>query len=507
MNSLDKARKYEKENRIPREERPLFHVTPPVGWMNDPNGFSVYQGKIHLFYQYHPYSKEWGPMHWGHQVTKDLIKWKPCPIALAPDMPYDEAGCFSGSAIETEEGHVLIYTGVQKDEQGCNVQNQCIAIGDGVNYKKIEGNPVVTGEMLPEGYSRVDFRDPKVWEENGIYYMLTCSRDEKNGGNLTLFSSPDLRKWKYEGVFLQHMRSFGSVWECPDYFVLDGKAILIFSPPDMQAKENKFHNGNNALCMIGDFDGERRKYIGSYPVALDFGFDFYAPQTTLLPDGRRVMIAWMQSWHNLYSPESQKWQGMMTLPRELSIRNGKLIQQPVRELAQYHKYKIRYANVKINGITTLVGVYGRTADIIVEIHEGDFREFCIELAKDSDYHTRISYFKDSRILEIDRTYSGMNRDVACVRRAEVKKDSENPSDNVIKLRIILDCQSMEVFVNDGEMVLSTVICTPMQAQEVSFFCDGEAHVSVEKYEIVLYREKGNQQNSRRNRGMPQIKIL
>ena len=109
MDQLKKANEYVKQNRIPKEELPVFHVTPPCGWMNDPNGFSVYQGKTHLFYQFHPYSTVWGPMHWGHYETEDFVKWTELPAALAPDQAYDEAGCFSGSGIETEKGHLLVY--------------------------------------------------------------------------------------------------------------------------------------------------------------------------------------------------------------------------------------------------------------------------------------------------------------------------------------------------------------------------------------------------------------
>ncbi|WP_182430073.1 glycoside hydrolase family 32 protein [Clostridium sp. AM46-21] len=162
MHTLEAARKYEKEYEVDADKRPLFHVTPPIGWMNDPNGFSVYKGQIHLFYQYHPYSNVWGPMHWGHQVSEDMISWKQYPTALAPDMEYDEEGCFSGSAVMTNLGHVLFYTGVSKDKNGgCNLQNQCMAVGDGVGYKKLKNNPVLTGAVMPEGFSHIDFRDPR----------------------------------------------------------------------------------------------------------------------------------------------------------------------------------------------------------------------------------------------------------------------------------------------------------------------------------------------------------
>ena len=169
---LEKARNYETEKQVyvKKTTKPLFHVTAPTGWINDPNGFSVYDGKIHLFYQYNPYQREWGPMHWGHSVTDDMVRWEQLPAAIAPDQEYDKAGCFSGSAIEADGKHVLVYTGVtrvkQADGSEQERQNQCIAFGDGKDYVKYEKNPVVTGEMLPEGCSRIDFRDPKIWKEN-----------------------------------------------------------------------------------------------------------------------------------------------------------------------------------------------------------------------------------------------------------------------------------------------------------------------------------------------------
>ena len=158
---LEKARLYEIEEakNIPQEEKPAFHVSAPVGWINDPNGFSVFKGKVHLFYQYHPYSRDWGPMHWGHSVTEDMIRWEQLPTALAPDQEYDREGCFSGSAIEADGKQALIYTGVttEKLPDGKEEvrQNQCLAWGDGKDYVKAEKNPVVTGDMLPEKCSRV----------------------------------------------------------------------------------------------------------------------------------------------------------------------------------------------------------------------------------------------------------------------------------------------------------------------------------------------------------------
>lgn len=174
MTKLTRARNFEKAHLadIKKAERPVYHVSPAIGWMNDPNGFSYYDGKYHLFYQYYPYATKWGTMHWGHYVTSDFIHWDFMPAALAPDEPY-ESGCYSGSAVETEDGkHLIMYTahletGAETEKKQIQ-ETQCIAVGDGADYIKYEGNPVLTGKDIPEGGSTADFRDPKIWIERGI---------------------------------------------------------------------------------------------------------------------------------------------------------------------------------------------------------------------------------------------------------------------------------------------------------------------------------------------------
>ncbi len=446
--------------------------------MNDPNGFSVYGGKVHLFYQYYPYDTKWGPMHWGHQVTEDMVHWQECKAALAPDEEYDKEGCFSGSALETEEGHVLLYTGVTKDKKsGQERQNQCIAIGDGSEYKKTADCPVITGEMMPQGFSRVDFRDPKVWKEGDCYYLLAGNRDESGNGQVVLFSSMDLYNWRYEGVLAHNGGVIGSMWECPDFFALDGEDVLICSPQDMKAQGYEFHNGNNAVYFLGSYDKEQKLFTKEKPVSLDYGLDFYAPQTTCLPDGRRILIAWMHSWDDSFIPKGQRWKGMMTLPRELSIVDGRLFQRPVRELERYWKNNVCYKKARIEGERQFEGVSGRTIDFTVKILSGSFREFVVDVAGSDEYFTRFTFQKEKGIMEVDRTYSSVTKDIVCIRRAKMDGSER------VKLRFIMDKNSVELFVNDGEMVLSTVIYTPLKAQEIRFICDGSALVDIEKYEI------------------------
>lgn len=209
--ALQKARDFEAQYgpHIPASERPIFHATPTIGWMNDPNGFSVYKGEYHLFYQYHPYSNEWGPMHWGHLKSRNLLCWERLPAAMAPDMPYDASGCFSGSAVELPDGRqMLMYTGVQRSRNPDGfiqeIQTQCIAVGDGIDYEKYDGNPVLNEKDLPQGGSPVDFRDPKIWrEDDGTYYAAVGNRTEDNSGAILLYRSMDGFRWELVRVLDQ----------------------------------------------------------------------------------------------------------------------------------------------------------------------------------------------------------------------------------------------------------------------------------------------------------------
>ncbi len=487
MGRLEEADAYRCENRVSGEERPVYHVTPPVGWMNDPNGFSVYKGKIHLFYQYHPYSDKWGPMHWGHVVSTDFINWEEMPVALAPDTDYDFGGCFSGSAIETEEGHVLVYTGVKEfdREDGSRgmLQNQCIAIGDGEHYRKLSCNPVIPGQLLPDQFNREEFRDPKIWREDGVYYLVAGSKRGKNG-QVVMFQSEDLQNWEYVSVLADNSGSLGGMWECPDFFNLAGEYILIVSPQEMAAQAYEFHNGNNAIYFVGEYDPKEHHFQYRQILSLDYGLDFYAPQTMEAPDGRRILIAWMQSWDADFKPEKQKWNGMMTIPRELKILDGILYQTPVRELESYRDNQVCYMAEKISGTCTLPGVKGRVIDLTLEMLEEDFHDFTVHFAHDDRFTTYFTYKRDTGVILFDRTYSGVNKDVVCTRTMKLRRAGDG-----LKLRMLLDRFSVELFINDGEQTFSAVFYTPLEADEIVFVCDGMATVNIRKADIILSADR------------------
>lgn len=295
-------------------ERLLYHFEPKSGWMNDPNGLIYYGGKYHAFFQHNPYAPVWGPMHWGHAVSEDLIHWEELPIALYPDKPYDtqvgsKGGCYSGSAIEKDGLLYLFYTST-----GCYGQTQSIAVSeDGVHFEKYADNPVIRTCPIP---NTPDFRDPKVTKfEDG--YRMVCGSGADGVGKILLFYSQDLLHWEYQGVLFESEK-FGRVHECPDFFKMEDQYVLMFS---------KIGSIRDAVqFVLGDFDGE--KFIPRSFSAPESGPQFYAPQTFLAPDGQRVMIGWLYDW-NRKLPEGVDYAGALTIPRVLTIDGERMRNYPV----------------------------------------------------------------------------------------------------------------------------------------------------------------------------------
>ena len=481
---LTEARQYEEEasSRISAEERPCFHLSPRTGWMNDPNGFSYYKGQYHLFYQYYPYESRWGPMHWGHAVSDDLLRWQYLPAVMAPENEYDSFGCFSGSAITAPDGRqCLMYTGVTNNGF---FQTQNIAFGDGLDYEKHPGNPVISEDKLPPESSPHDFRDPKIWqEEDGTYRAVVANDHPGHGGRILMFRSCDLVSWEFDRVLAENENEIGLMWECPDFFELDGKHILLASAQDMLPKGFEYHNGNGSFYLVGHTD-ETGTFIREADHAADYGIDFYAPQTILTPDGRRVMIGWLQNWDTVsIRSKAVPWFGMMSIPRELSLKDSILFQKPLRELEALREEPVTYQDILIKDTTiSLPKIKGRTADIEIEVSPADpenlFRRFSFRFAADDKYHTALSFRPHESTLKIDRKFCGNRRGIINQRRALVRHDRGK-----LKFRVILDRFSAEVFVSDGEQVMSASFFTPLEADNICFLADGDVKMNITFYPL------------------------
>lgn len=482
--SLNRANAYVNRfaGAVGKKYRCSYHAMPPVGWMNDPNGFCHAFGKYHLFFQFHPYSAEWGPMHWGHYETEDFVKWKWAGVALAPDCEYDKNGCYSGSSLEKDGVQYLFYTAVNGD-----IQTQAIAVStDGENF--VKRGVIISGEELPENCSRRDFRDPYVFSRNGRYYMICGSQANDRDGQLLLFSSDNLYDWLFAGVLRKDAKPELGIYECPCACVLNGKDVIITSPQGYKTEDWRFENVSSSIYTVGKIDFANGKFEADSEDEIDGGFNFYAPQVLTAPDGRVVMTAWMLPGIIESPTAADGWKCSMILPRELELKNGKLYQSPVREIENYRKNAVRYENVPIESDTRFSDICGTKIELKCDIATGSAKKAGIKFFAGKNNYAVIYYDAESGKIVFDRSKTGINlffdpnEKDAAVR--SVKADLQN---GVISLRIFLDVCCAEIFINDGERTMTGNIFTAENANGISFFaCGAGAKIlSLEKYDIVV----------------------
>ncbi|MFV4930193.1 glycoside hydrolase family 32 protein [Lactobacillus delbrueckii] len=307
--------------------RPKEHFTAPVGWINDPNGLVYYKGWYHLFCQYNPYGAKWGTMHWYHARSKDLLNWEDLGVALMPEHDYERSGVFSGSAIVKGDRLYLLYTGHSIDPVSKKVmESQCVAwTDDGLNFEKYDKNPVLLPADGPEGQEDANFRDPKAFERDGKYYIVVAA-GVSGHGEVLLFESADLLKWDYVSSLLPQTDFMGKVTECPDFFTVDGQDYLAFS--------TIYGEGKPSLVNLvkGKMDWEKHKFLPESQQLSDESPDFYASQSLEGKNGERIVIPWLRSvdYTDYLADTGHVWNGMMGMPRVLTVENGELVQRPIQ---------------------------------------------------------------------------------------------------------------------------------------------------------------------------------
>ncbi|HFI0448208.1 TPA: glycoside hydrolase family 32 protein [Streptococcus suis] len=439
MITVEKANAYIQAEKVTLDPtfRPERHFVPEIGWINDPNGFVYFKGEYHLFYQFNPYESVWGPMHWGHAKSKDLVNWEHLPVALAPDKDYDKDGCFSGSAIVKDDTLWLMYTGNIVNEDGSVRQVQNMAYStDGIHFEKIAQNPVATEELLPEEVIANDFRDPKIFEKDGRYYSVVATKHKDGVGCIVLLGSDDLLDWQFESIFLKGQAHQGHVWECPDYFEVDGQEYLIVSPMRYQKEDNDFVNINSNIFVTGHVDWDKKVFVADSFKEIDHGHDFYAAQTTEGPEGERVMIAWMHTWGRplVTNDLGHKWYGQMTLPRLLKKGEHGLRQVlPASILNSFEDIEIGQF---IQGPSKLSLKLDDSLDL--------------KLGTDQDY-LQFGYDKERQEVYIDRSSLKIQQageeEWSTVRRAVTVQATE--------LEVLVDTNCLEIIVNDGQESLTS----------------------------------------------------
>lgn len=438
------------------------HLMPPMGWLNDPNGLCWYKGRYHVFFQYAPFDVEGGLKFWGHYTSEDLVDWKYEGTALYPDSPYDCHGVYSGSAF-TEHGKMhLFFTGNVKIDgdydyinEGRETSTLHVESEDGIHFGDKE--EVISFEKYPENFT-CHIRDPKVWKENDKYYMVLGGRLKEDKGAVLFYSSENLREWKFERT-ITTSEAFGYMWECPDYFELDGQKFLSISPQGLKREEFRFQNVyQSGYFLLKDGKMDVKEFQ-----EWDMGFDFYAPQTFEDAKGRRILIGWMglpdvEGEYTNPTVEKEGWQHCLTVPREIRLYNGRLYQYPVEELKVLRGRDFRIDETQEN----------------IEV----FRPFELEMKLDTRM-CRISFGTDL-ILEADgpKVWLRLSREAGAGRR---QRNAILPSGSLKELRMLVDTTAVEIYLNHGEIVFSTRYYPEKMSQTVK--------LEAEKFQGYIYELK------------------
>lgn len=432
--------------------RQAFHIEAPSGYLNDPNGFSFFAGKYHLFYQWTPfkYSKEkiWY-QGWHHLVSDDLISWQSLGPGIEPDTIYETHGAYSGSGLSLAQTMLLFYTGNTRNQQGQRIPYQLIATMDSQGCISKRAMPEISGTL--SGYTD-HFRDPKLWRgKNGDFYgIIGVQREDRTGAALVVHSK-DTNNWQVLGELGTKLTNFGYMWECPDYFELADCGVFIFSPQGILPEKQRFQNIYQTGYLIGSTIDEENLNLDEQQEfrELDKGFDFYAPQSTELPDGRRIVIGWMGLPEMRYPTEDFGYCGCLTIPRELTIVAEKLYQQPVREIIDYRKRHQTFTKTQLeNGVTI-----DQTCELLFEINQVPLQDFTLKLmgGNQQKEYLQIRYLSKTNELWLDRS------NLTCTLNSEygTKRLLAKGVSGSLILDIFVDVSSIEIFVNQGEAVASS----------------------------------------------------
>lgn len=448
--------------------RGQLHYSPRANWMNDPNGMVYYNGIYHLFYQYNPDAIVWGPMHWGHATSKDMIHWQEQPIALYPDnLGYIYSGSIvidsqntSGFGRDGITPMVAVFTHHNIGLQSAGLstfENQSIAysLDEGQTWTKYASNPVLINPGIK------DFRDPKVmWYPPTSKWIMTLAASDK----IIFYSSPDLKTWKKESDFGETLGSHSGVWECPDLFplTLNNKTYWVLLASVNPGGPN---GGSATQYFIGDFDGETFTPIDNKTRWIDYGPDNYAGVTWSNTSNRRVFLAWMSNWNYSGLVPAETWRNSMTLPRELALNetNGNILlsSMPIKELASLEN-TVNYLNVKNNSSYQVDNI---SKEFKLELDIDKLKDFDLTLSNTAGDKLVIGYDEIKKSYYIDRSSSGaVGFQPSFPKKLYVPRFDQGTT---AKITLIIDASSAELFADNNLSVMSCTYFTKLQYSKLS----------------------------------------
>ncbi|WP_246327156.1 glycoside hydrolase family 32 protein [Burkholderia guangdongensis] len=450
--------------RVRDPHRPRFHFTPPMNWMNDPNGICHHDGRYHLYYQYNPNDALWGDIHWGHASSADLVRWRDEPVALAPSSGPDEGGCFSGSFALVYGQPTIYYTGYTD-----TAQVQCMATSDDLQrWRKVDGALI---ELPPAGVPRDQFRDPYVFQHRDVWYMVVGASLNGERGQCLLYRSDDGRDWKYlHPLYTSPRLQLGVMWECPNFFPIGDKWVLSVS----------VWQNMGAHYFVGRFENER--FVPEFDDVLDVDGSAFAHLTFMAPDGRALQWAWINEQRSADLMRADGWAGAMTVPRVLGLTDaGQLTIRPVDEIGALRGDVAAAATCRVGGAET-VAFEGRHLDIELDVELLDAKPVGLTLLASPDglEATRIVYNPNMRRLTVERARSSFNpKTERQNQHAHLYLEPGEP----LRLRVLLDATVIEVYANDRVNLTSRVYPTLGSSVGASVFAEGYANVALKAWQM------------------------
>ena len=433
--------------------RMKYHIMPPVGWLNDPNGLCQFKGRYHAYFQYSPLNVHGGGGYWGHCISKDLLNWEYQEPVLTTDIPEDQSGVYSGSALVEKDRMYLFYTGNVKlpgeydyIDNGRISSQILVESSDGQHMS--EKTKILGMEDYPKDIT-AHVRDPKVWKEDGEYHMVLGARkrawDEegrrRDEGCALIYTSKDKKKWKFQQELIGKS-PFGYMWECPDLFALKERKVLSFCPQGLESEKERFQNIYQSGYTLLDKGDDLEENFKEW----DMGFDFYAPQSFQTEDGRRILIGWAglpdtEDIHKNLSVENG-WQHCLTIPAELTLSGDKILRMPVRELYDLNWKKAKEAD----------GEY-LWEDQVVKLQIEEIKGNELEILLGTEENGLTIHTEGNRIELSFFDKEGMPAKCGGGRKIRYGRTLEP----VKKLLVLIDSSIVEVFANDGETVFTTRI--------------------------------------------------
>jgi beta-fructofuranosidase len=467
LSSAEDRQPVGQEGSAPDPQRPAYHFLPPANWLNDPNGLIHWRGIYHLFYQYNPNGPFWGTIEWGHAASADLVHWTHLPIALAPTPgSYDAGGCYSGCAVDNDGVPTIIYTGVHDGQQLA-----CVAVGDAdlQTLRKYPGNPVIAAP--PAALDVLGFRDHSVWREDDTWYQVIGSGIRGRGGAALLYRSPDLLQWEYLHPLHVGDRNqtqpvwTGGMWECPDFFALGDRQVLVVSVWD---DERLYY----PVYFTGAYADHR--FTPALARRLDFGASFYAPQSMRDAQGRRIMWGWLREERDIAAQLAAGWSGVMSLPRILAPRpDGTLDIRPAPELARLRgrRYHWQDRDLPPDLPADLPEARGDSLEIVAEFAVGGATEvgLLVRRAPYQEEETCVYYDSRTQQVVVDGSRASLS---AAAHSGEARGPLALAPGETVRLHIFLDRSVLEVFANEQICITDRIYPTRPDSLGIALFARG-----------------------------------